>query len=104
VPPETPRSLPEGAGPRALAALSLVEQARGFLERRRPEEAIRLLERSLGVDPGNPQSAFYLAEAWIMKGDRKQAAAFHRLAAIHLAGDPRWSARLRDQRRRLEGM
>ena len=90
--------------PRTLAALNLVDQARSFLKAGRPDEAIRILERSMSIDPGNPQSAFYLAEAWLMKGNRSQAEAFHRLAAVHLAGDPVWAKRLRDQRRRLERM
>lgn len=92
----------EAPGPRTLAALNLVEQARGFLDRRRPDEAIRILERSMSIDPGNPQSAYYLAEAWILKGNRRQAEAFHHLAAVHLSGDPQWAERLRAQRRRLD--
>jgi predicted Zn-dependent protease len=90
------------ASPKTVASLNLVDQARELLERGRPDEAIRVLERSLRIDPGNPQSAFYLAEAWIQKGNRSQAEAFHRVANVHLSHDPRWEQRLRSQRRRLE--
>jgi hypothetical protein len=116
MPPEEPEPVPpaypvpqeptpessESPGPRTLAALNLVEQARGFLDRGRPDEALRILERSMRIDPGNPQSAYYLAEAWILKGNRRQAEAFHRLAAVHLSGDPQWTEKLRAQRRRLD--
>lgn len=104
VPPDPAPEAPGSEDPRTLAALSLVERARAYLEADRPDDAIRILERSLRVDPGNPQGAYYLAEAWIAKGVRRQAEAFHRLAAVHLSSDPRWAERLRAQRRRLDRM
>ncbi len=109
---ETPAAFSSGRGaetgpsssapsPKTLASLNLVQQARELLERGRPGESIRVLERALRIDPGNGQSAFYLAEAWIMKGDLAQAEAFHRVASSQLSGSPDWAARLRDQGRRL---
>jgi len=87
--------------PRALASLRLTEQARGLLESGRVDDAIRTLEHALNVNPSNGQNYYYLAEAWLKKGNLSQANEFNRLAAMYLRDDPDWMKRVKDQRDRI---
>lgn len=68
----------------------------------RPDEAIRTLERSINLNPGNGTNYYYLAEAWLLKKDISQAAEFNRLAWIYLKDLPEWRRRLADQTDRIE--
>lgn len=88
--------------PRATASLQLTRQGRELLESGRPDDAISMLERAVGIGPTNGQNYYYLAEAWIQKGDPAQAEEFNRLAAIYLEADPEWMARVEEQRLRIE--
>lgn len=90
----------EVPSPRALASLRLTEQGRMLLESGRPDDAISVLERAVGLNPTNGENYFYLAEAWIAKGDMVQAEEFNRLAALYLDGDD-WKVRLLEQRERI---
>jgi predicted Zn-dependent protease len=90
----------EVPSPRALASLRLTEQGRMLLESGRPDDAISVLERAVGLNPTNGENYFYLAEAWIAKGDMVQAEEFNRLAALYLEGDD-WKVKLLEQRERI---
>lgn len=94
---EEPVRAPQKPSPRAIAALQLTEQARLFLESDNPDDAIRILERAINLNPTNGQNYYYLSEAWLMKGDIAQATEFNRLAAIYLEDDE-WMYRLMQQR------
>jgi predicted Zn-dependent protease len=87
--------------PRAVASLRLTEQARVLLESGKVDEAITTLERAMNVNPSNGQNYYYLAEAWLKKGNPSQAREFNRLAAMYLKGEPEWMSRVKDQQERI---
>jgi len=99
---ETPEEAPEKPSPRALAALQLTEQGRMFLEKNQPDDAIGILERALNLNPGNGRNYYYLAEAWLMKGNIGQAMEFNRLAEVYLKDDSEWLHRVIGQRGRIK--
>jgi tetratricopeptide (TPR) repeat protein len=94
-------SSPDKPSPRAIASLQLTDQGRLFLESGKPDQAIRIYEQALNLDPANGQNYYYLAEAWLMKGNIAQAAEFNRLAAIYFEDDPEWMGRTMQQRDRI---
>ncbi|UCF93816.1 MAG: tetratricopeptide repeat protein [Desulfobacterales bacterium] len=73
-----------------------------MLERGQPDDAIRVLEQAINLNTTNGENYYYLAEAWLMKGNLGQAAEFNRLAEIYLEQDPQWSPRVRRQRERIK--
>lgn len=87
--------------PRAVASLRLTEQARALLESGKVDDAITTLERAINVNPSNGQNYYYLAEAWLKKGNPSQAREFNRLAALYLRDEPAWSSRIKDQQERI---
>lgn len=93
---------PKEPSPRAVASLRLTERARGFMAMNQADEAIRTLERAINLNPGNGMNYYYLAEAWIMKRNRTQAAEFNRLAVIYLKESSEWRTRLAKQAERIE--
>jgi predicted Zn-dependent protease len=91
----------ENDNPRSIASLRLTDQARVLLESGKVDEAITTLERAMNVNPSNGQNYYYLAEAWLKKGNPSQAREFNRLAAMYLKDEPRWMDRIRDQQERI---
>lgn len=89
---------------RAIASLRLTEQARLMIESKKPDEAIGLLEKAINIDPGNGSNYYYLAEAWMIKGNRAQALEFNRMAEIYLGDNTDWKARVQRQKGRIEKM
>lgn len=89
------------SNPQALASLELISQARALIEKNRLDAAIALLERSVNLHPQDGQAYYYLAEAWLKKGNIHQAEEFHRLAGIYLQNNPKWSLRLKIQRQKI---
>jgi tetratricopeptide (TPR) repeat protein len=73
----------------ATAGESLLETAKRELAAGRPQEASLLLERSLGLEPGNPAAWHYLGLAHLQQGHYAQAEAMaaksHSLAAADRA-------------------
>jgi tetratricopeptide (TPR) repeat protein len=92
---------PQDNSPRAVASLRLTEQARVLLETEKVDDAITTLERAMNVNPSNGQNYYYLAEAWLKKGNPSQAREFNRLAAMYLKDDPNWMSRVNDQQERI---
>jgi len=90
--------------PRALASLRLTEQAQWLIASKKPDQAIRILEKSLNIDPGNGRNYYFLAEAWIIKGDKTQAIEFNRLAENYLKEDVSWLEKVQKQKERIEEM
>jgi predicted Zn-dependent protease len=88
--------------PRAVASLRLTEQARVLLESGKVDDAITTLERAMNVNPSNGQNYYYLAEAWLKKGNPSQAGEFNRLAAIYLKDQADWMNRVKDQQERIK--
>ena len=87
--------------PRAVASLRLTEQARVLLETGKVDDAITTLERAINLNPSNGQNYYYMAEAWLKKGNPSQATEFNRLAAMYLKDDPNWIGRVKDQQERI---
>ncbi len=90
------------ANPRALASLQLTEQGKMLLDQRRPDDAIRVLERAIQLNPATGHNYYYLSEAWLMKGNLDQAREFNDLARIYFSDNPTWTARVENQRQRLD--
>ena len=90
--------------PSALASLRLTEQASLLIDSKKPDEAIRILEKSLNINPVNGRSYYFLAEAWIIKGNKKQAIEFNRMAEIYLGEDTIWRLKVLDQKQRIENI
>lgn len=103
--PSTPKPVktpPKKPSPRALAALELTEQGRSMIKDDRADDAIRVLERALNLYPKDGKVYYYLAEAWLLKGNLPQAAEFNRLAGIYLQKDPQWVRQVEQQRITIE--
>jgi len=99
---EKMETTPEKPRPRALAALQLTDQGRMFLEQGQPDDAIGILEQALNLNPTSGMNYYYLAEAWLMKGNISQAAEFNRLAEIYFKDDHPWLDRMMEQRERIK--
>ena len=93
---------PTEPDPRAVASLQLTEQGRRLLEAGKSDQAIRVLEQAISLDPDNGQNYYYLAEAWLMKGVASEAKEFNDLAEIHLKEDTAWMKRVARQANRIE--
>ena len=92
----------ERPGPRAMASLQMTEQGRELLERKKVDDAIRVLERAVSLNPGNGQNYYYLAEAWLQKRNIKQAEEFNSLAGTYLEGDKSWMFKVEEQKKRIQ--
>jgi predicted Zn-dependent protease len=103
-PAEEPAVTPQASDPRALASLELTQQARLLLEKDRIDDAISLLERAMTLNPADGKNYYYLAEAWLAKGNPSQAREFNHLAEIYLEDDPEWVMKTMQQRRRIDEM
>ena len=110
-PPKTPQTQPAEEAPapptqepdaNARAAAAMVRQGRQHLTRGELDAAIRVLERSVALDSTNGQNYYYLAEAWLLKKNARQAREFNRLAGIQLAQDANWKTRINRQKNRIE--
>ena len=99
VPSETPKA---GPPPHVVASLQLTDQGRLLLEKGQTDDAIRILERAVNLNPAHGQNYYYLAEAWIRKRNPSQAKEFNRLAGLYLHEDKAWLSRVKAQRARIE--
>lgn len=102
-PPEPAPAPSPKASPRAQASLDITEQGRQLLLGGQVDEAISVLERATGLNPDNGQAYYWLAEAWLKKGNPSQALENHHQAWLRLRGQSAWSGRLRQQRIRIQG-
>ncbi len=93
---------PSGQNPRAVAALSLIEQGRAFIAAEKPDAAIRVLERAVNLHSQNGEVYYHLAQAWLIKGNVKQAEVYNRLARRYLKNKPAWSGRLQRQKEEIQ--
>ena len=88
--------------PREKASLQLTQEGKQRLDEGNPDNAIRLLEQAVGLNPNNGQSYFYLAQAWLIKGVYSEAREFNRLAHICLKNNREWKTRLERQAKQIE--
>ncbi|MDY6904743.1 MAG: tetratricopeptide repeat protein [Thermodesulfobacteriota bacterium] len=111
-PAETALPAPEMVGPpgqsdhaadaRMAAAHNLVKTGYQLLQQQQYDEAIRVFERAVGINPGDGSAYYYLAEAWLAKGDADRAHRFNELAMLYLRDDSDWARRAVSQQRRIE--
>ena len=94
-------TIPEGLPPREQAAMELTRRGWEHLKKEQPNEAIRVLEKALNLNPAGGQTCYYLSEAWLMSGDPKQAENFNRLAELYLSDNTQWIHRITRQRDRI---
>lgn len=87
---------------RMAASHNLTAQGYQLLQKENYDGAIRVLERAVGVNPGNGPGYFYLAEAWLEKDNFQLAARFNQLAAMYLRNHPTWSQRARAQKEKIQ--
>jgi len=99
---ETPPAPKPKDTPRSQASLNVTEQGRRLLLGGQEDEAISVLERAIGINPNNGEAYYWLAEAWLKKGNKSQALEYHHQAWLRLRGQGAWDGRLREQRGRLE--
>jgi hypothetical protein len=92
----------ERQAPRATASLRLTEQARLLIESKKPDDAISILEKAVNIDANNGQNYYLLAEAWLMKGNHKQAKEFNRIAGMYLNDDAGWAQKVQQQKERID--
>lgn len=95
---------PDQASPRVLASVQLTEEGRALLERGYPDDAMTMLERSINLDPTNGQNYYYMAQAWLLKGNTAQAEEFNYLAETYLKDDPDWMSRVLRQKDSIENL
>jgi tetratricopeptide (TPR) repeat protein len=79
------------------ASSQLTQEARQLLQAGSYDNAIRLLEQAIGLNPDNGQSYYYLAQAWLKKGRFSEAKEFNGLAQIYLKDDREWLIRVENQ-------
>lgn len=94
-PIKTPSDTPS---PRAMASLELSKRGQLLIEANKPDEAIRYLERAINLFPGRGENYYYLAEAWLLKGNPSQASEYNTLANIHFKENPEWIGRIAFQK------
>lgn len=82
--------------------MQLTEQARLLIRDDKPDEALRMLERAVALHPANGRNYYYMAEAWLMKGNMAQAREFNTLAGMYLREEPEWQTRVKTQEERID--
>ena len=98
------REVPQGSGApdaRMTASLHLTDQGKTLLFNGKPDEAITVLERSLRISAENAQSYYYLAEAWLRKGNPGLAAEFNKLADVYTPDGNSFSSAIENQKRNI---
>ncbi|MBW2181916.1 MAG: hypothetical protein JRG81_16340 [Deltaproteobacteria bacterium] len=94
----------EKPGPRVLASLELTKNGKRLLESGQPDDAIRVFEHAVSLDPSNGQNYYYLSESWLAKGKENisQAEEFNHLAGIYLTSDEKWMEKVNSQKAYIE--
>ena len=88
--------------PREKASIQLTREGRQLLSEGKTDHAIRQLEQAIGLNPNNGQSYYYLAQAWLEKGNFSEAKEFNHLAQIYLQDDKSWMSRVETQANQIE--
>ena len=91
-------------GPRETASFQLTQEGRQLLEENKPDQAIRILEQAISLNPDNGQCYYYLAEAWLQKGNFSQARQFNSLAKNYLKEENGWKTRVENQADKIAGL
>ncbi|MBW2591987.1 MAG: tetratricopeptide repeat protein [Deltaproteobacteria bacterium] len=86
---------------RIMASHSLTKEGGRLIKKGNIDGAISILERAIGINSKDGEGYYYLAEAWIKKGNLKLAAQYNKLACIYLRNDSRWRSFAEEQVRRI---
>jgi hypothetical protein len=73
-----------------------------MIDSKKPDQAISILEKAVNIDTNNGQNYYLLAEAWLQKGNPKQAKEFNRIAGMYLKDDDGWALKVRQQKERID--
>ena len=95
---------PRPRSPREKASLQLTEEGRQLLTEDKPDQAIRLLEQAISLNPDNGRCYYYLAEAWLQKGNPSEARQFNSLAKNYLNDDKDWKTRVAKQANKIAAL
>ncbi len=98
------REEPQQRSPRENASLQLTEEGRQLLAEDKPDQAIRILEQAISLNPDNGQCYYYLAEAWLQKGGISEAKQFNILAQNYLPKDKGWKTKVESQANKIAGL
>ena len=80
--PEKLKKQEASKSPQRQASMQQVSQARGQLERGKPDAAIRTLEKAVRIDARNGEAFIVLARAWKQKGEKRKALEFAKKAEL----------------------
>jgi len=80
--PEKLKKQEASRSPQRQASMQLVSQARGQLERGKPDAAIRTIEKAVRIDARNGEAFIVLARAWKQKGEKRKALEFAKKAEL----------------------
>jgi len=80
--PEKLKKQEASKSPQRQASMQQVSQARGQLERGKPDAAIRTLEKAVRIDARNGEAFVLLARAWKQKGEKRKALEFAKKAEL----------------------
>lgn len=94
----------EGKDYRMAASHDLTRRGQELIQKKEYDRAIRVLERAVGIHPGDGRAYFFLARAWLGKKDLNRAARFNEMAILYLRDDPAWKRRARDQKEKIRDM
>ncbi len=86
--PEKLKKQEASKSPQRQASMKQVSQARGQLERGKPDAAIRTLEKAVRIDARNGEAFIVLARAWKQKGERLKALEFAKKAELLFQKQP----------------
>ncbi len=88
--------------PRENAAWQLTQEGKQHLSAGNPDNAIRLFEQAIGLNPNYGQCYYYIAQAWLAKGVASEAKKFNHLAQDYLKDDAQWTDSLDQQAYQIE--
>lgn len=83
---------------RMIASLKLTDQGKQLLAEGRYEDAISIFERSININSENGKNYYFLAEAWLKKGNAALAEEFNRLAALYVKHGSELSKQVNNQK------
>jgi tetratricopeptide (TPR) repeat protein len=88
--------------PRENAASQLTLQGTQLLNAGKTDNAIRLFEQAIGLNPTHGPSYYHMAQAWLAKGKFNEARRFNNVARGYLENDPGWANRVDRQTDQIE--
>ena len=85
-----------------IASVNLTDQGIRLLKEGKHDDAISIFERSINIFPENSNNYYYLAEAWLIKGNVPLAEEFNRLAMLYVKKGSHLSRQIADQKIKIQ--